>query len=406
MSPNPTANDNPLSDVVSNQYERWVYPEPILDLRAWLQNNWQWFDPSHAHPIFWPTGSYDPAIDILIAGCGSNQAAVFAYNNPQARVTGIDVSQSSLNHQQYLKDKYVLKNLDLQLLPIEQIGSLNRDFDLIVSTGVLHHLADPQAGLNALAQCIRPNGVIALMLYAKYGRIGVEMLQSVTRDLDLRQDEQSLQVVKDMLGVLPQNHPVKSYLSIAPDLQFDAGLVDTFLHGRDRSYSIDDCLDFVASAGLVFQDMFMKSQYYPASDPSNQFFAQVSTLPTPKQWAVMERIQFNNGCHFFMACRPDRPENTYKVDFSSEEAYQYVVTLRYRCKLNEQSIARYNWSLNLSAAEMAFARLINGQRTIADIITTAGAADALANHSPAVCKEMGLNLFKRLWQLDMVNMTW
>ena len=28
----------------------------------------------------------------------------------------------------------------------------------------------------------------------------------------------------------------------------------TFLHGRDRSFTVDDCLDLVTSAGLVFQD--------------------------------------------------------------------------------------------------------------------------------------------------------
>ena len=32
---------NPLADVVSAQYETWVYPEPIRDLPAWLANNWQ-----------------------------------------------------------------------------------------------------------------------------------------------------------------------------------------------------------------------------------------------------------------------------------------------------------------------------------------------------------------------------
>ena len=32
---------------------------------------------------------------------------------------------------------------------------MNQDFDLIVSTGVLHHLAVPEAGIKALAQHLR-----------------------------------------------------------------------------------------------------------------------------------------------------------------------------------------------------------------------------------------------------------
>ncbi len=30
---------DPLSDVVSTQYEKWVYPEPIFDLPEWMANN-------------------------------------------------------------------------------------------------------------------------------------------------------------------------------------------------------------------------------------------------------------------------------------------------------------------------------------------------------------------------------
>ena len=132
-----------------------MYPQPILDLRNWLTNNWQWFDPSHAHAMFWPDRNYKPDMDILIAGCGTNQAAVFAYTNPQAKVIAIDVSQPSLDHHQFLKRKHSLKNLHLYRLPIEDVGQLNQDFDLIVSTGVLHHLAVPEAGIKALAQHLR-----------------------------------------------------------------------------------------------------------------------------------------------------------------------------------------------------------------------------------------------------------
>jgi len=167
---------DPLADVVSGQYEKWVYPEPIRDLPAWLAGNWQWFDPSHASRLFWPDREYRPDLDVLIAGCGTNQAAVFAYTNPGARVVAIDVSQPSLDHHRFLKDKYGLKNLALHRLPIEEVGTLGQDYDLVVSTGVLHHMADPKAGMRALAARLRPDGVAAIMLYARYGRIGVEML--------------------------------------------------------------------------------------------------------------------------------------------------------------------------------------------------------------------------------------
>ena len=244
---------DPQADVVVRQYERWRYPQPIQDLDAWLSNNWEWFDPSHAHRILWPDREYRSDLDILIAGCGTNQAAVFASTNPAAKVVAVDVSQPSLDHQQYLKDKHGLWNLELRLLPIEELPTLGLDFDLVVSTGVLHHLADPLAGMKALAGCVRPDGAIGVMLYAKYGRIGVELLETVFRDLGLRQDEASVRVVKEAISLLPADHPAHSYLKIARNSQFDAVLVDTFLHGRARNYTVEDCIDVVTSAGLIFQ---------------------------------------------------------------------------------------------------------------------------------------------------------
>ena len=114
--------ESPRADRVAQQYQKWTYPEPIQNLEAWLANNWQWFDPSHAHRVLWPDRTPQPDLDILIAGCGTNQAAVFAYTNPASTVVAVDVSQPSLDHQKFLKDKYALKNLELHLLSARAVA--------------------------------------------------------------------------------------------------------------------------------------------------------------------------------------------------------------------------------------------------------------------------------------------
>ena len=394
-------NPNPLADVVSTQYEKWMYPEPIQDLPSWLSNNWQWFDPSHAHRLFWPDREYRTNLDILVAGCGTNQAAVLAYTNPGATVVAIDVSGPSLHHHQTLKDKYGLKNLQLHRLPIEDVGSLGRPFDLVVSTGVLHHLADPKIGMQSLARCLRPDGVAAIMVYAHYGRIGVGMLQSIFRELGLRQDDASLGIVRAAIETLPDDHPVRSYLAIAPDLQFDAGLVDTFLHGRDRTYTVADCLDLVASAGLVFQDWFLKSPYFPPSGSEQAFHAAVEGLPERQQWSIMERINTRNGCHFFTACRPDRAPETYRLDVNSSAFLDGVPAFRYRCGYREGEVFRHDWSAPLDDAQQALIRKMNGRRTIREIIAAAGPADL--GLSPADLEPFARTFFRSLVQWDFVS---
>ena len=392
----------PLTDVVSSQYERWMYPEPILDLPGWLANNWQWFDPSHASRMFWPDRDSTPDMAILIAGCGTNQAAVFAYNNPGAKVVAIDVSQPSLDHHKYLKDKYAMKNLELHRLPIEEVQSLDRDFDLIISTGVLHHLAEPKTGMKALAGCLRPDGVTAIMLYARYGRIGVEIMQAIFREIGLTQEEASLFTVKEAIALLPADHPVRSYLSFAPDLRFDAGLVDTFLHGRDRSYTVDDCLDLVASAGLVFQAWFLKSAYEPPTPPVGGFYQAVAALADRQRWGVMERINIRTGCHFFTACRADRPPATYRVDLASPAILDAVPHFRYRCGLDGTAIYRYDWRLPLQPTEAALVWLVDGRRTLRAIVAQATQEPVAAGHDPQRLATLARTLFQSLVNRDVV----
>ena len=393
---------NPLTDVVSGQYRKWVYPEPIVDLPGWLAGNWQWFDPSHAHRMFWPDREARPDLDILVAGCGTNQAAVFAHTNPQARVVAIDVSGPSLDHHRLLKEKYGLTNLDLHLLPIEEVGSLGRDFDLVVSTGVLHHMASPEAGMQALARRLRPDGVAAIMLYARYGRIGVEIMQAIFREIGLAQDEASLFTVKEAIALLPADHPVRSYLSFAPDLRFDAGLVDTFLHGRDRSYTVDDCLDLVASAGLVFQGWFLKSAYEPPTPAGGGFYSAVAALPDRQRWGVMERINTRNGCHFFTACRADRPPATYRVDLASPAILDAVPHFRYRCGLDGTTVYRYDWRLPLEPLQAALVRLVDGRRTLRAIVADAAQEPATAGHDPERLATLARTLFQSLVNRDFV----
>ena len=396
-------NDDPRNDVVSRQYDRWQYPPPIDDLEAYSKNNWEWFDPFWAHRVLWPDRGYRPDLDILIAGCGANQAAVFAFTNRAAKVVAIDVSQSALDHQRYLKDKHGLDNLELHLLPIEEVSALGRDFDLIVSTGVLHHMADPLTGMTALASCLRREGAMGIMLYAKYGRTGVELLESVFRDLGLSQDDASVQAVKDIVAALPADHPVRSYLTVARDLQTDGALVDTFLHGRQRSYTVDDCLELVDAAGLTFQGWFHKSPYYPheITTAASTFGGHLAKLPETELWSVMERLQTVNATHFFIACRPDRPKERYTIDFTSDHALDYIPMSRTACLLSEADLLGPGYRVRLDPAQLPFAQLVDGRRSIREI--AAGVAQR-GGVSTGAAEDFARKLFQELWRRDFLSM--
>jgi SAM-dependent methyltransferase len=324
--------------------------------------------------------------------------------NRAAKVVAVDISESSLGHQRHLKDKHGLQNLELRSLPIEELPSLGLDFDLVVSTGVLHHMADPLAGMKALAGCVRQDGVVAVMLYAKYGRIGVELLESVFRDLGLGDDDKSVQIIKDTISALPPDHPAQSYLKIARDLQSDAALVDTFLPARTRDYTVDECIDLVTSAGLVFQGWFHKTPYYPHDlfAPANEFYPAVNALPENKVWSVMERVQTLNGCHFFMACRPERPKESYAIDFSTIESLDYVPLMRTRCGVAGGEIFWPGARMGLTPAQLPFVQNIDGRRTIRQIAERVAQSGEASPAATADLEDFARKLFQSLWRLDFL----
>jgi SAM-dependent methyltransferase len=391
--------------VVARQYQEWVYPSPIHDLDEWNAGNFDWTDPVHAHRVYWPDREYPADLDILVAGCGANQAAYFAATNPSAKIVAIDVSQPSLDHLQYLKDKHGLRNVEQQLLPIEELSALGLDFDLVVCTGVLHHLADPAKGMRAIAGCLRPDGVASVMLYGKYGRIGVDLLASFFHDLGLGQDDSSVQVVKQTIPLLPPDHPVLGYLKNSQDLNSDTSVVDTFLHGRQRCYAVTECIDLVTSAGLVFQEWLFKSLYYPHESFGlpDRLLSALNRLPDIEIWSLMERFLALNTAHGFVACRADRPTANYAVDFSSAEALGYIPVIRAFSGVFGNDIVMPHSKLPMSTVQVPFIQLVDGRRTIREI-----AALVARDHTPhadvADVENLARNVFQNLWRLDFLAM--
>ena len=137
-------------DAIGEFYTKHPYPPPIDNLdRAREQWNNENILRSEFH-LLWPDKEYRADIDVLVAGCGTWQAAKYAICHPGARVVAIDVSPTSLEHTEALKQQYDMTNLETRQLSIENAGELDRRFDLIICTGVLHHLVDPDEGLRAL----------------------------------------------------------------------------------------------------------------------------------------------------------------------------------------------------------------------------------------------------------------
>src|SRR5271156_3536702 len=143
MHQRPDCSTLEASEKVRSFYDRYPYPRPVDSLENYRH---LWEDPYRRradYHLFWPDKAYREDHSILIAGCGTSQAAKHALRWPDAQVTGIDCSAISVLSTEELKRKHNLKNLQVRQLAVEHVSALKMSFDQIVCTGVLHHLADP-----------------------------------------------------------------------------------------------------------------------------------------------------------------------------------------------------------------------------------------------------------------------
>ncbi len=307
-------------------YERHPYP-PAVDSLQKYRRLWQDRQRRRADfHLFWPGRPYREDHAILIAGCGTSQAAKHALRWPEARVIGIDVSATSVRETEELKEKHRLDNLEVHQLPLEKVGELGATFDQIVCTGVLHHLPDPDAGLRALRDVLAPGGVMHLMLYAPYGRTGVYMLQDFCRRLGIEATDDGIRELVATLGALPSGHPLGTLLREAPDFRNEAALADALLHPQDRAYAVPELFAFLERCRLRFGRWVKQAPYSPHCGVMARLpqTARIAQLPVMDQHAAAELFRGTISRHSLVACRDDDEGAAHELSFSGDAWPRYV----------------------------------------------------------------------------------
>ena len=163
--------DNQVSLAVQSQYEENPYPRWVSlpkdsskrFLSAYMQSRFPLSQfrrlPDDRNPEF------------LIAGCGTGQHSIGTSQTFEgAKLLAIDLSLASLAYAKRKTLEMDIKSVDYAQADLLKLACIGRTFDVIESSGVLHHLENPFDGWEVLLSLLRPHGLMRLGFYSELAR--------------------------------------------------------------------------------------------------------------------------------------------------------------------------------------------------------------------------------------------
>ena len=313
-----------MADPVRQQYELLPYParDPRDEAQRLIEGS-----PSHLlelnHYLFAGARDFSKPFRALVAGGGTGDGLIMlaqhlADRGCPAEIVYLDLSSASRAIAQERARVRSLTNItfvtgSLLDLPALDLGQ----FDYIDCCGVLHHLADPAAGLAALTAVLAPDGGMGVMVYGTLGRTGVYPVQAMLRTLaayapaPAQTTAAQLATARDLLKQLPVTNWLRRNPAIGDHLAGgDAGLHDLLLHAQDRAYSVAELAELVQGAGRLAITAFIEPwRYDPASYLTDAgLLRRLERLDQIARAGFAEQLAGNLKRHIVYLARRDRAQ--------------------------------------------------------------------------------------------------
>jgi 2-polyprenyl-3-methyl-5-hydroxy-6-metoxy-1,4-benzoquinol methylase len=259
-----TAIDDAVSLRVQQQYEENPYPrwvqvagnvEPVT-VDEYLRS-------AVPGAVFTSLGA-GKTIEVLVAGCGTGALPIeFARKIVCAQVLGIDLSLTSLSYAKRKTPAELAGRLDYAQADILKLGALERSFDVIDASGVLHHMAEPATGLRCLLPLLRPGGVMHLGLYSALARREVTAARKYFTEKNYGSTAQDIRRARqDLL-----NSDLRGLAQVS-DFFSTSECRDLLFHVQEHQMTIAQIKSLLAENGLRFVGFAfdpMRARHYAAA---------------------------------------------------------------------------------------------------------------------------------------------
>lgn len=174
--PNLRVANDARAEVVRRFYEETPFPGyPAHGNLAWLHARAERSDFARLLSQAIPSDAR-----ILDIGCGTGQMSLYLAR-ARRLVIGADLTRKSLELGAAAARRFQLTRVLFVETDLHCPGLREASFDVVYSSGVLHHTANPRKSFARIVQLARPGGMIVLGLYNVFARLPLRLRRLVAR---------------------------------------------------------------------------------------------------------------------------------------------------------------------------------------------------------------------------------
>ena len=151
-------------------------------------------------------------------------------------VTAIDLSLSSLAYAKRKTEELGITNINYMHGDLLDLKMLDKQFDIVESSGVLHHMADPIAGWKVLTDCLKPNGLMNIGLYSELGRQNIVKARGIIAERSISSDKEGMSKFRQ--EIINLNDPLLNTLQRSGDFYSISTIRDLLFHVQEHRFTI------------------------------------------------------------------------------------------------------------------------------------------------------------------------
>jgi 2-polyprenyl-3-methyl-5-hydroxy-6-metoxy-1,4-benzoquinol methylase/thioredoxin-like negative regulator of GroEL len=240
-----------ISSKVGEQYEESPYPQWVnLGLRLEPASVSKVFEEVKLK-LFNETIKKVKSPDILIAGCGTGQHSIgTARRFKNSKVFAVDLSLASLSYAKRKTKELGVENIHYMQADILDLERLNKKFDIIESSGVLHHMYEPMAGWTILTKCLKPGGMMKIGLYSELARQHIIKIRKEISKSGIKTNKEEIRLFRKKL--IKSNEEHHKLIISSPDFYSFSSIKDLLFHVQEHRFTIPLIETHLKKLGLKF----------------------------------------------------------------------------------------------------------------------------------------------------------